>query len=637
MDNPRGRLSERCVINEFASRRGNSLYLICYECGKSLGLKHYPIRPDGLYPSVCFSCVQNAQAQKQAKAMAARKEENLLKKEERAVRQHNARMRVTQKAVRRKEKKQRYSATAELAARELARRSLLAFTRRFHPKYKAGWAHKDLCTRLERFLKAVEEGKMPRLMISMPPRSGKTTLASKMFPAWVLGHHPDWEIIAASYGVSLPVGFSRVVRRILKDPAYKVVFPRTKVDEEAQATTGWLTTQQGGYLPAGVMGPITGRGAHCLILDDLVKDSLEADSEVQRDRVWDWWGSVAKTRLSPGGGAIYIGTRWHDDDISGRLLAQEKQQTKEFEERIEAAEDEEIKSSLREELSEIDHWEVVRYAAIAVHDEWLGKDGTLSDTETPGAKFIRHKGEALHPDRFPLPILRNYKNTMQPRHWSAQYQQNPVPEEGSFFRATMFRTESSFDPRDCAIYAAWDLAISKQQQRDYTVGVIGAMDSAGVLHILDVVRGRMDAMEIVDAILAQATKHSVHLVGIERGQLELAIRPHLKAQMRAKRVIPAFDNTLVPITDKLSRARPLQGLMQQGMIVFPTGQEWVDELKGELLRFPAGVHDDQVDAMAWLVRMALKQPLPRQAKAKQHKSWKDKLSIGGRKRSWQGG
>ena len=144
-------------------------------------------------------------------------------------------------------------------------------------------------------------------------------------------------------------------------------------------------------------------------------------------------------------------------------------------------------------------------------------------------------------------------------------------------------------------------------------------------------------MEIVDAILAQATKHSVHLVGIERGQLELAIRPHLKAQMRAKRVIPAFDNTLVPITDKLSRARPLQGLMQQGMIVFPTGQEWVDELKGELLRFPAGVHDDQVDAMAWLVRMALKQPLPRQAKAKQHKSWKDKLSIGGRKRSWQEG
>ena len=541
---------------------------------------------------------------------------------------------VSPKNVPRRTKPPPTASVKELAARELARRSLLYFAFRFQKGYKAGWVHKDICRRLEKFMHQIEKGQSPRLMISMPPRSGKTTLASMMFPAWVLGHHPSWEIIAASYGVSLPVGFSRVVRSVLKEKAYSVLFADTAIDENSQATTGWLTTKRGGYLPAGVMGPITGRGAHCLILDDLVKDSIEADSEVQRDRVWDWWGSVAKTRLSPGGGVIYIGTRWHDDDISGRLLAQEKELTKMFEERIALAETEEEKELLVQELGEIDHWEVVKYAAVATHDEWLSVDGTLSDEPTPGAEQVRKKGEALHPQRFPLGILRNYKRSMQPRHWSALYQQNPVPDEGSYFRVSMFRTEPDFDPRDCAIYAAWDLAIAKNQQADYTVGAIGAVDYAGVLHILDVIRARMDSMEIVDAILNSSAKHHVQLVGIERGQLELAIRPHLNTAMRKKRVIPAFDETLTPVTDKLVRARPLQGLMQQGMIIFPKEQPWVDELKSEFLRFPAGVHDDQIDALAWLVRMSLKQPLPRAERKKEHKSWRDKIRLRSSGRSW---
>lgn len=527
------------------------------------------------------------------------------------------------------------AATKELVARELCRRSLLSFTRRFTPGYSAGWVHKDICKRLERFIRAVEDGKSPRLMISMPPRAGKTQLASKMLPAWALGHHPSWEIIAASYGVSLPVGFSRVVKRVLQNATYQAIFPDTAVDESAQATTGWLTTEGGGYLPAGVMGPITGRGAHCLILDDLVKDSIEADSEVQRDRVWDWYGSVAKTRLAPGGGIIYIGTRWHDDDISGRLLAQEKELIKGFEQSLGEAVEIEERARLRCELAEIDHWEVIKYKAVAEHDEWLAPTGGLAEKEGEGAVLVRKKGEALHPERFPLSALRNLKRSMQPRHWSALYQQNPVPDEGSYFRVGMFRVEEQFDPRDCAIYAAWDLAIAKHQQADFSVGVVGAMDYAGVLHVLDVIRARMDSMEIVDAILNQAAKYKVHLVGLERGQLELAIQPHLRTQMRKRRVIPAFDNTLVPVTDKLIRARPLQGMMQQGMVVFPKGQPWLDDVRSEFLRFPAGVHDDQVDAFAWLCRMCLKQPLPRPTKSKKRKSWRDKILVGVGNRSWQ--
>lgn len=193
---------------------------------------------------------------------------------------------------------------AELAARELCRRKLLPFIQRFRPKYVAGWVHEDICRRIERFVKQVEEGKEPRLLLMMPPRSGKSEISSRHTPAWILGQHPEWEIIAASHTSSLSLSFSRYLRDVMRDPAYSAVFPTARLDPSSQSVENWNLTNGGGYLAAGVGTGITGRGAHVLLLDDLVKDIEAADSITIRDNTWEWYLSTAYTRLAPGGGVL---------------------------------------------------------------------------------------------------------------------------------------------------------------------------------------------------------------------------------------------------------------------------------------------------------------------------------------------
>lgn len=193
---------------------------------------------------------------------------------------------------------------AELASRELCRRRLLPFIQRFRPKYMAGWVHADICRRFERFLQQVENGEEPRLLLMMPPRSGKSEISSRHYAAWVLGQHPDWEIIAASHTGSLTMSFSRYLRDLIRDPAYSAVFPDARLDPSSQSVENWNLTRGGGYLAAGVGTGITGRGAHILLLDDLVKDIEAADSLTIRDNTWEWYISTAYTRLAPGGGVL---------------------------------------------------------------------------------------------------------------------------------------------------------------------------------------------------------------------------------------------------------------------------------------------------------------------------------------------
>ena len=196
--------------------------------------------------------------------------------------------------------------TKELAMRELSRRRFLPFVQRFRPKYLAGWVHRDVCRRLERFLERVENKEEPRLLMMMPPRSGKSELGSRHFPPWVLGKHPEWEIIAASHTSSLTLSFSRYIRDLVRDPAYRVLFENMRLDPTSQSVENWNTLGGGGYLAAGVGTGITGRGAHILLLDDLVKDIEAADSPTIRENTWEWYISTAYTRLAPGGGVLGI-------------------------------------------------------------------------------------------------------------------------------------------------------------------------------------------------------------------------------------------------------------------------------------------------------------------------------------------
>ena len=193
-----------------------------------------------------------------------------------------------------------------MAARTLARRRLLPFIKRYRPKYKAGWVHEDICRRLERFVAAVERQEEPRLLLCVPVRHGKSEIGSRHFPAWVLGKHPDWEMIAASGASSLAMSFSRYLRDLLRDDSYQSVFPTCQLDPASQSVENWNTTRGGGYLAAGIGTMITGRGAHILLIDDAVKDAEAADSQTIRDNVWEWYISTALSRLAPGGGVLTI-------------------------------------------------------------------------------------------------------------------------------------------------------------------------------------------------------------------------------------------------------------------------------------------------------------------------------------------
>lgn len=521
----------------------------------------------------------------------------------------------------------------ELAARELRRRYLLHFIQHFHPRYKAGWVHRLICAKLEQFVRDVAAEKSPRLMLFMPPRSGKSEIVSKMFPAWLLGHHPEFEIISCSYAVSLPLDFSRAIKNTMNSQEYRALFADTKLDRNAQAAERWMTTRNGGYVAAGVSGPITGKGAHCLIIDDPVKDAEEADSENIRNSTWNWYGSTAYTRLAPGGGAIVCQTRWHHDDLSGRILREQREAYAEVQEKIEYlqrvnAPEDEIMFAFQE-MDAIEEWDTVVFPAIAESDEYLDRKGKLVYTDGWKHRLLRKKNEALHPERYPLSDLLKKKRTLQPRHWTALYQQNPTPDEGDYFKKEMFRYEGDIDYRMMVILIAWDLAIGEKQQNDWTVGTVGALDWNGDLHLLDQVRFR--SAELAKPILDLGYKYHPELIGIEKGQLEKAIMPELRRQMNQRRYFPPLaegKEALVPVTDKVVRARPLQGLMQNGKVYFPAHQPWVEACVTEFLQFPNGLYDDRVDSVAWLARMASNHSLPKPPAERFHikvPSWKDKL------------
>jgi predicted phage terminase large subunit-like protein len=488
------------------------------------------------------------------------------------------------------EEKQLDSADAarqEMARRELAKKHLLPFILRFNENYDAGWVHKDICDKLEWFSAAVAAQESPRLMVFMPPRHGKSEIGSRSFPAWHLGNYPKHEFIGCSYGSDLANGFSRKVRDLVKDQAYSMVFPDTRVNKDSQSVENWLTTDGGGYAAAGVGGPITGRGAHVLVIDDPIKNRIDAESATNREAVWDWYTSTAYTRLAPGGGVLLILTRWHDDDLAGRLLRKMAE-------------------------GEGDEWVVVEYAAEAVTDE-----------------LFRKKDEALHPARYDEVALARIKRAVGPRDWQALYQQNPTPDDGDYFNRDMFKWYGSTDIppySEMNFYTAWDLAIGVKEQNDYTVGITVGVDRHDRTYVVDVQRGHWGPLEIVERMLTVYKTWRPAITGVERGHIEMTLRPFLEKRIREERLTSFYIEELNPgKRDKVARARSIQGRMQQGLVFFRKNCNITASLQAEMMRFPNGVHDDMVDAIAWIGQILSLMVAPREKKEAPKKSWKDKL------------
>lgn len=496
--------------------------------------------------------------------------------------------------------------------RALCRRRLLPFVQRFRPKYLAGWVHEDICRRLERFVKAVEAGESPRLLLLLPPRSGKSELGSRNFPPWVLGQHPDWEIIAASHTQSLTLSFSRYVRDLVRDQAYKAIFPDLVLDPASQSIENWNTLQGGGYMAAGVGTGISGRGCHILVVDDVVKDAEAADSVTIRENTWEWYISTAYTRLAPGGGVLGILTWWHEDDWAGRI--------------------QEVMKS-----GEGDVFEVVKYPAINEEgDEYILPDDTIqqfsieSDRPPEGSRLTRLHGTAIHPARYTTEMMLRIKSNLissgLKRVWNALYQQNPVPDDGVYFTKEMLRWYTHPPRReDMFVYQAWDFAITEKTDSDWTVCATVGQDEQDNLYLLHILRFRSgDGNAIVDDILDQYELFKPDLIGFEDGQIWKSLASQFKKRCDERRLYPNSE-LLQPLTDKKVRAGPLKGRMQNGKLFVRQNQPWTEAFRQEFMKFPSGKYDDQVDATAWAVRLTLTKAAPKKRVPKAEKSWKDKL------------
>lgn len=439
-----------------------------------------------------------------------------------------------------------------------SRLSLAHFVLQMRPDYLMGWVHEEICDRLDRFLADVRAGKSPRLIITMPPRSGKSEIVSRCFPAYCLGRDPDLQIIACSYSADLVSRFNRDVQRIIDSPEYAEVFPDTKLS--GKRGSSYVRTSElfevvdhgGSYRSAGVGGGITGQGADILIIDDAVKDRSDADSQTIRDKTWDWYTSTAYTRLSPGGGVIAMATRWHMDDLIGRLLE-------------------------RMNSGGGDHFEVVNYPAIAEQDE-------------PHRKI----GEALHPERYPVDRLNAIRKAIGERDWAAEYQQHPIPDGGAIFRAEWLKEYSPADlpPTFDMVVTSWDMTFKDSAGSDYVVGQVWGKKAAN-FYLLDQVRGRWDFVKTKAMFLQLAAKHPK------------ALRKLVEDKANGTAVICELQKTvpgIVPVTpteSKTSRAQSVTPFFEAGNVFIPAETKavpWVREYRAELLSFPSGAHDDQVDA-----------------------------------------
>ena len=424
-----------------------------------------------------------------------------------------------------------------------ARKSLLRFTEYTNPLYQRAAHHELIAEKLE----AVERGDIDRLMIFMPPRHGKSELASKRFPAWCLGKNPKRQIIAASYNSDLANDFGRNVRNLVAEPEFSQVFPDVTLAPDSQAANRMNTNHGGTYVAAGVGTAVTGRGAHIALIDDPFKDREEADSERRRELVWDWYRSTLYTRLMPGGAIVLIQTRWHEDDLAGRLLEQER-----------------------------DQWEVLELPAL-------------------GSNY-----EALWPEWYPVEALERIRDTIGPREWSALYQQRPQPDEGTFFKREWFKEWDKLP--QVRYYGTSDYAVT-EDGGDYTVLTIWGICPAGDIYRVEQWKGQTASDKWIEAQLDLVKKYKPLAFFGEGGVIQKAVEPMLRRRMRERNTHCRLE-WLPSVSDKPTRARSFQAMAATSRVHFERGADL-----SEFLVFPAGKHDDEVDT-ASLIGRAIDQAHP---------------------------
>lgn len=415
------------------------------------------------------------------------------------------------------------------------------------PRLTWDWSHQ---LHLYAALGRVTQGLCKRLIISMPPRHTKSETVTVRYSAYRLERLPSMRVIIGAYNQRLSNKFSRKVR--------KIAAARLKLSADCKKIDEWETPEGGGLMAVGVGSGVTGHGADLIVVDDPVKSREEAESQTYRERCWDWYTDDLYTRLEPGGAIIVIQTRWHEDDLTGRLLAAAAQGGEE--------------------------WEVVSLPALAEVNDPLG----------------RAPGEALCPDRYDREALLQMQRAIGARSFSALYQQRPVPEEGGLFKRNWFRVVEREDvPAGLRWARYYDLAASTKQSADYTASAECAFAPDGTLYIRDVQRARMEWPDAERLIVETMISSPRTLYGVEKAMHGLAA----VQQLRRRRDVVHVAFRGIPVDrDKKSRALAWATRAEEGKVALVRGA-WITEFLAEALTFPFGKHDDQVDAVSGAVLM----------------------------------
>lgn len=442
----------------------------------------------------------------------------------------------------------------------LARGNLAAYIRLMFPLFER--AHH--LEQLIQVMHEVDSGKVDRLIVLMPPRHGKTMCTSQFFPSWYLGRHPTEYVIVASYAQGLADDIGRKVRNNVADPTHTLIFPDCVLSADSAAADRFFTTMGGACFAVGRGGPITGRGAHLLIVDDPIKDRQEAHSENTRKGLHEWFTSVAYTRLMPGAKIVVIQTLWHEDDLAGWLQ--------------------------REHMD--DGWKVIRFPAIAEQDEgW------------------RTEGEALWPKRFPLKQLNRVRKAIGETDFLSLYQQRCVTEGGMMFKTHWLQdayVKQPNDGRGMTKYIVVDPATSKKKHSDYTAAWVLGLGADSNIYVLDVVRDKLSLTERGDMLFRLHRKWKpISRVIYEEYSMQADIEylkermeienyrfhikkvgGHVRKEDRVQALVPYFQSGRFRIP------RHLMGLCEGAEV------DMIKIFEDEYKAFPVAPHDDMIDALS---------------------------------------
>ena len=437
----------------------------------------------------------------------------------------------------------REAAAALYLKRKRLRESLDAWAE--YNGYVPAAHHRLINSRLE----AVARGEIPRLLITMPPGSAKSTYASVLFPPWVLANNPKALILAASHTTELAERWGRRVRNIISEHSMAL---HISLSEDNQAANRWSLVEGGEYYAAGANVGIAGFRALYGIIDDPIRSRQDADSLFIRNRLWDWYLNDFRPRLVPNARIVLIQTRWHEDDLAGRCLDHEP-------------------------------WEVLSLPAFAKQNDALG----------------RSEGEPLWTDDdygYGAQLV-SLRDTTPPRVWSALYQQSPAPDEGNFFKEEWLKPIDII-PHHTAlrVYGGSDYAVTSEGG-DWTVHVVIGIDHTNRMYLLDVWRRQVAADVWIEGLCDLVQKYKPLEWAEETGQIRSGIGPFLEKRMSQRRLY-VTRTQFASRNDKSIRARSIQGRMALDGLYYPKHAAWAADFIAETLSFPAAKFDDQVDALA---------------------------------------